>query len=119
MLKLGYAHAQYYQAIQLFQRQEQYTHNESIIHLESMSPYGEGFLDEDTVEYVQQNLMRKRLGGQMNVRIRYKKVVTPWTDYLFLSLEELKELVNQTNWKIVNILEDNETNQYIAQLKKK
>ena len=98
---------------------EHYTHSESIIHLESMSPYGEGFLDADTVEYVEHNLMRKRLGGQMNVRIRYKKVVTPWTDYLFLSIEELRELLNLTNWAIVQVLEDKDTNQYIAQLKKK
>jgi len=98
---------------------EHYTHSESIIHLESMSPYGEGFLDEDTVKYVEHNLMRKRLGGQMNVRIRYKKVVTPWTDYLFLSIEELRELLNHTNWAIVQVIEDKDTNQYIAQLKKK
>jgi SAM-dependent methyltransferase len=98
---------------------EKYTHTNSIIHLESMSPYGEGFLDPETVEYVRQNFLRKRLGGQMNARVRYKKFVTPWTDYLFLSIEELRELVNLTNWEIENILEDNETHQYIAQLKKK
>jgi 2-polyprenyl-3-methyl-5-hydroxy-6-metoxy-1,4-benzoquinol methylase len=97
---------------------EHYTHSDSLIHLESMSPYGEGFSDTETVEYVRQNLLQKRLGGQMNVRVRYKKFVTPWTDYLFLSIEELRELVNHTNWEIVNILEDNETYQYIAQLKK-
>ena len=84
-----------------------------------MSPYGEGFLDPETVEYVRQNFLRKRLGGQMNARVRYKKFVTPWTDYLFLSIEELRELVNLTNWEIENILEDNEAYQYIAQLKKK
>jgi SAM-dependent methyltransferase len=98
---------------------EQFTHTDSIIHLESMSPYGEGFLDTETVEYVQQNLLQKRLGGQMNARVRYKKFVTPWTDYLFVSIEELRELVNRTNWEIIDIKEDAESNQYIAQLKKK
>jgi SAM-dependent methyltransferase len=97
---------------------EDYTHPDSTIHLESMSPYSIGFLDTETVEYVHQNKIRKRLGGQMNVRVRYKKFVTPWTDYLFLSIDELHEIVSLTNWKIVNILEDTETNQYIAQLKK-
>jgi SAM-dependent methyltransferase len=98
---------------------EEYTYENSILHLESMSPYTEGFLDQETVDYVNQNLDRKRLGGQMNVRIRYKKYVTPWTDYLFLSLDELKRLVDLTNWKIAHIFEDECTNQYIAQLKKK
>jgi SAM-dependent methyltransferase len=98
---------------------EDYTHDESMIHLESMSPYSDGFLDPETIEYVRQNLLRKRLGGQMNVRVRYKKYVTPWTDYLFLSIEELQELLSLTNWTIVKILEDDETKQYIAQLKKK
>ena len=98
---------------------EDYTHSDSIIHLESISPYRAGFLDAETVEYVHQNKIRKRLGGQMIVRVRYKKFVTPWTDYLFLSIDELHELVNLTNWKIANILEDEETKQYIAQLKKK
>jgi hypothetical protein len=84
-----------------------------------MSPYTEGFLDQETVDYVNQNFERKRLGGQMNVRIRYKKHVTPWTDYLFLSIDELKRLVNLTNWEIAHIFEDECTNQYIAQLKKK
>jgi 2-polyprenyl-3-methyl-5-hydroxy-6-metoxy-1,4-benzoquinol methylase len=103
----------------LMETLEHYTHHDSIIHLESMSPYGEGFLDTETVEYVHQNILRKRLGGQMNTRIRYKKFVTPWTDYLFLSIEELRELVNLTNWEIINIVEDNDTYQYIAQLKRK
>jgi hypothetical protein len=104
--------------IYLIEVLENYTHNDSIIHLESMSPYGEGFLDPETVEYVRQNLLRKRLGGQMYTRVRYKKFVTPWNDYLFLSIEELLELLNLTNWKIVNILKDPDTHQYIAQLKK-
>ena len=39
--------------------------------------------------------------------------------YLFLSIEELRELLNLTNWAIVQVLEDKDTNQYIAQLKKK
>jgi len=60
---------------------EGYTNENSNLYLESMNPYGEGFLDEDTVEYVNQNLLQKRLGGQMHVRVRYKKCVTPWSDY--------------------------------------
>jgi SAM-dependent methyltransferase len=98
---------------------ERYTHQESILHLESMSPYEDGFLDPETVEYVKHNLERKRLGGQMNVRVRYKKYVTPWSDYIFLSKSELETLIQRTCWKIDNIFEDKKTNQYIAQLKKK
>jgi hypothetical protein len=34
-------------------------------------------------------------------------------------MDELKRLVYTTNWKIAHIFEDECTNQYIAQLKKK
>jgi hypothetical protein len=97
---------------------ENYTHDNSLLYLESMSPYSEGFLDQDTVDYVNQNLIQKKLGGQMHLRVRYKKFVTPWTDYLFLSVDELKTLLSKTNWSLNNIYADNESNQYIAVLKK-
>jgi SAM-dependent methyltransferase len=103
--------------IHLMNSMSNFAHQSTTLYLESMNPYQEGFLDQDTVTYVNENLNRKRFGGQMNVRVRYKKFVTPWTDYLFLSKEELGELVLLTNWKIVEIHDDEQTNQYIALLK--
>ena len=84
-----------------------------------MNPYEEGFLDEDTVSYVENNLLQKKLGGQMSVRVRYKKYATPWNDYLFISTDELEQLLTETNWRTEKILKDFETNQFIAVLKKK
>ena len=103
--------------IHLMNSMSNFVHHGTTLYLESMNPYQEGFLDQDTVTYVNENLNRKRFGGQMNVRVRYKKFVTPWTDYLFLSKEELGELVLLTNWRIAEILDDKQTNQYIAILK--
>ena len=98
---------------------ENYTNSNSTLYLETMNPYEEGFLDEDTVSYVENNLLQKKLGGQMSVRVRYKKYATPWNDYLFISADELEQLLTETSWQTERILKDFETNQFIAVLKKK
>jgi SAM-dependent methyltransferase len=98
---------------------EAHTHHDSRLFFESMSPYGPGFDDVETVEYVNNNLIQKKPGGQMHVRVRYKKFATPWSDFLFLSADELKQLLTQTNWEVEMIKEDNHTHQYIAVVRRK
>ena len=105
--------------IYFFKLLENFSHKNTEIFLESMSPYGNGFQDEDTISYVRNNKSRHRLGGQMHVRVRYKKFVTPWTDYLFVSIKELKELLSLTNWKIKDIVEDEISHQYISSVIRK
>tara|TARA_B100001287_G_scaffold1325_1_gene1013 strand:+ start:24803 stop:25579 length:777 start_codon:yes stop_codon:yes gene_type:complete len=89
------------------------------IFLESMDPFGFGFKDADTVKYIKHNLRQKKMAGQINVRIRYKKYVTPWQDYVFASKDELKKMLLNTNWRIEETLEAPSENQYIAILKQK
>jgi len=76
-------------------------------------------LDEDTRAYVAQNLRQGRMGGQMRVKVRYKKFATPWSDYLFASPEELEAMLVPTAWQIDTVHHDPESHQYIAQIIRK
>ena len=98
---------------------ENFSHKGTKIFLESMDPFGLGFQETETVDYVQHNLLQKKIGGQMHLRVRYKKYVTPWSDYVFASIGELKEMLLNTNWVIEETLESSSDNQYIAIIKQK
>lgn len=50
--------------------------------------------------YHRRNRARGRMGGQIRMRTRYRKLVDPWFDYLFVSRAELRELLKGTGWKI-------------------
>jgi len=54
----------------------------------------------DHLKYHEWNRKRGRMPGQVRIRIRYKKFVTPWFDYLFVSRDELKGIVRETGWKV-------------------
>lgn len=54
--------------------------------------------------YHKLNLSRGRMGGQLKIRLRYKKLTTPYFDYLFASQKELKELLKGTRWKIRKLI---------------
>ncbi|MDH5683859.1 MAG: hypothetical protein OEZ20_05290 [candidate division WOR-3 bacterium] len=41
-----------------------------------------------------------RMPGQVRIRVRHRKYVTPWFDYLFVSKKELQEILNGTGWAI-------------------
>lgn len=57
------------------------------------------------LEYHERNRKRGRTGGQLRLRIRHKKLKTPWFDYLFVSPEELREIVHGTGWEVHRLFE--------------
>ncbi len=59
--------------------------------------------DPDHLWYHGYNRRRGRSGGQLKLRIRHRKLVTPWFDYLFLSPEELEKMVDGTGWKVTKM----------------
>jgi cyclopropane fatty-acyl-phospholipid synthase-like methyltransferase len=65
------------------------------------------------LEYHERNRRRGRMPGQIRLRIRYKKYVTPWFDYLMVSQEEMHEILEGTGWKVERFLEG-EGGMYIA-----
>lgn len=63
--------------------------------------------------YHERNRGRGRMGGQVRMRVRYRQYATPWFDYLFVSPEEMKTLVDGTGWEIVAFI-DGEHGSYFA-----
>ena len=69
------------------------------------------------LQYQEYNRKRGRMSGQLKIRVRYKKYVTPWFDYLQVSKGEMKDIIDGTGWKVSRYL-DSETAMYIAIIEK-
>ena len=63
--------------------------------------------------YQKMNTDRGRWAGQIRIRIRHKKRKTPWFDYLMVSKDEMKFLLEDTGWE-VNQFIDSEGSNYVA-----
>jgi SAM-dependent methyltransferase len=70
------------------------------------------------LEYHELNRRRGRMPGQIRMRVRYGKAVGDWFDYLFVSPEEMRDIVENTDWHIEELIEPRGLN-YIAILGKK
>lgn len=68
-------------------------------------------------EYQAFNRQRGRMPGQLRIRVRYKKYVTPWFDYLLVSRAEMKEILAGAGWAVKRFL-DSETSVYVAVIEK-
>jgi SAM-dependent methyltransferase len=64
-------------------------------------PYGT--TDPVHVEYHRLNRERGRLGGQLRLRLRYRRLATDWFDYLVCSADELESLLAGTRWRLKSI----------------
>lgn len=69
------------------------------------------------LEYHELNRQRGRMAGQIRMRVRYGKTIGEWFDYLFVSPEEMKEIVARTAWRIKDFIGADEPN-YIALIEK-
>jgi len=69
------------------------------------------------LQYQERNKRRGRMRGQIRIRIRYKKYITPWFDYLLVTREEMRHIVEGTGW-IVEKFIDSGGPAYIAVLKR-
>jgi SAM-dependent methyltransferase len=82
---------------------------------ETLNPYGTD--RQVRLDYHQHNRERGRMSGQIRLRVRYLQYADEWFDYLFVSLDELREIVADTGWKISQIIGDGNAI-YIAILEK-
>jgi SAM-dependent methyltransferase len=81
---------------------------------ECLDPYRTD--DPEHLAYHERNRRRGRMPGQLRIRIRYRKLATPWFDYLFLSEDELRSLLEGTGWTLARVIE--EPPQYVAVIEK-
>jgi SAM-dependent methyltransferase len=72
--------------------------------------------DPDHLGYHERNRRRARMAGQIRMRVRHRKLKTPWFDYLMVSREELEQLLAGTGWHLARTLDADDT--YIAVIEK-
>jgi len=71
----------------------------------------------DHLEYHKRNKEKGRMPGQLKVRIRFRKCVGKWFDYLIVSKKEMEEILKGTGWKIKEFI-DSDDSAYIAAIEK-
>ena len=69
------------------------------------------------LEYHARNRDVGRMSGQARIRVRYKRHVTPWIDFLMVSKEEIKTVLESTNWKVRDFI-DGQQGVYVAVIEK-
>lgn len=57
------------------------------------------------LEYHKLNRRRGRMSGQLRLRVRHMKYVTPWFDYLIVSKDEMQEILQGTGWSVKQFID--------------
>ena len=70
------------------------------------------------LEYHAHNREKGKMPGEARIRVRYKKYATPWIDFLMISKEEMRTILEGTNWEVRDFI-DGEQAIYVAILEKK
>lgn len=91
------------------------TSPKALIIAESNNPYKTN--NTLHLEYRKLNKKRDRMGGQIKFRIRFEKYVSDWFDYLLVSKQEMKKILNGTGWKVEKFI-DYKKSRYIAVIEK-
>ncbi len=99
----------------LLRRFHRITAGRARIIAESTDPYATELPEH--LEYHSINRRRGRMGGQLRIRVRYKKYKTPWFDYLIVSKEEMRSILEGTGWGIIRFI-DSTGPRYIAIIEK-
>ncbi len=55
--------------------------------------------------YHRRNRRCGRMGGQIRLRVRYRRLATPWFDYLFTSVFELTRMARGTGWRLDQVVD--------------
>jgi SAM-dependent methyltransferase len=71
----------------------------------------------DHLAYQKSNRSRGRMSGQIRLRVLYRKLRTPWIDYLMVSREEMKDILSGTGWKVQKFF-DSDNSMYTAVIRK-
>lgn len=71
----------------------------------------------DHLAYQKYNRDRGRMSGQIRIRIRYRKMKTPWFDYLMVSQEEMTHILQDTGWEVSQFI-NSDGFHYIAIIEK-
>jgi hypothetical protein len=61
---------------------------------------------------------RGRMAGQIRMRVRYLVHRSDWFDYLMVSRDEMRSIVEGTGWRVVSFLDDSSGSRYAGILEK-
>jgi SAM-dependent methyltransferase len=70
---------------------------------ESRDPYQTE--DPDHVAYQERNRRRGQMSGQLRIRVRYRHASSPWFDYLIVSPDEMRGLLDATGWHLSRVID--------------
>lgn len=59
--------------------------------------------EQGHLRYNAKSQRRGRMFGQIRIRVRFKQYTDPWFDYLFVSPDEMRELVKGTGWRVAQV----------------
>lgn len=74
--------------------------------------------EPDHLAYHAWNRQRGRPAGQVRLRVRYKRVIGEWFDYLMVSRPEMQEILVDTGWKIRQLFQKENRADYVAAIMK-
>jgi len=99
----------------LLRRFRRMTSDDARIIAESGDPYQTD--RPEHLSYQRRNRRRGRMAGQLRIRIRYKTFATPWFDYLIVSRDEMRSILDDTGWQIARFF-DSPGPAYVAVIEK-
>ena len=82
---------------------------------ETLDPYGT--TNPLHLDYHERNRQKSRMSGQVRIRVRFRKYVGQWFDYLFVSKEEMEDILEGTGWGVKRYM-DSDGPVYIAVIEK-
>lgn len=54
------------------------------------------------------------MSGQIRIRVRYKKFIGKWFNYLVVSKQEMNEILKGTDWRVERFIESKEGPLYVG-----
>jgi ubiquinone/menaquinone biosynthesis C-methylase UbiE len=91
------------------------TKSDALIIAESNDPYKTD--DPAHLSYHKLNKKKGRMPGQLRIRIRFRNYVSDWFDYLIVSKNEMKKILQNTGWRVKKFI-DSKNSLYIAIIEK-
>lgn len=102
-------------ARRLLKKLHQLTSPDALIIAVTRDPYVTK--DPGHLAYHKLNKKRGRMPGQLRLRVRFKGYIGSWFDYLLVSRDELREILEDTGWEVKRFIDGND-GQYIMLLGK-